>query len=156
MQKTKLPLAKLIPNDDNPRYIREEKFEELCQSIRDFPEMAQAKEIVVNQDYKILGGNMRYRAMLHEGWTEANVVVVDWTPEKQDEFIIKDNTHSGEWDYGKLAQKWTVEEAKNWGIDTGVWDLDSSAPDYTTSSKQTLSKMVTCPYCGHENERVSV
>ena len=154
IEKLKVPLSKLTVNENNPRYIRAGEFEELCQSIRDFPEMAEAKEIVVNKDYMILGGTMRYQAMLHEGWTEANVVVVDWTPGKQAEFIIKDNTHKGEWDYGKLAERWTFEEAGTWGIDTGRWQDIEPMGKTTVQSTDTRGQVITCPYCGHENERI--
>jgi ParB-like chromosome segregation protein Spo0J len=86
-----IAINKVIPNSDNPRYIKEEKFKKLVQSLKDFPEMAGARPIVVNKEMVALGGNMRLKAMQEAGWSEVPVKVVDWSEEKQREFIIKDN-----------------------------------------------------------------
>jgi len=60
----KLPISKIKPNPSNPRLIKDDKFKKLVQSIKDFPEMAEVREIVVNKDHMILGGNMRYKVMV--------------------------------------------------------------------------------------------
>lgn len=87
----KLKIEQIKPNPKNPRTIKDDNFKKLVQSIKDFPEMAEVREVVVNKDHMILGGNMRFRAMKEAGWTEIPVRVVDWSKEKQDEFIIKDS-----------------------------------------------------------------
>jgi ParB-like chromosome segregation protein Spo0J len=56
-----LPISKVRPNSDNPRYIKDEKFKKLVQSLRDFPEMANVRPIVVNKEMVVLGGNMRLK-----------------------------------------------------------------------------------------------
>jgi hypothetical protein len=112
-----LPISKVIPNSDNPRYIKDEKFKKLVQSLRDFPEMANVRPIVVNQEMVVLGGNMRLKAMQEAGWKEVPVEVVDWSEEKQREFIIKDNVGFGEWDWDELANTWDAEELNEWGLD---------------------------------------
>ena len=114
-----IPISKVIPNSDNPRYIKEEKFKKLVQSLKDFPEMANARPIVVNTEMVALGGNMRLKAMQEAGWTEVPVKIVDWSEEKQREFIIKDNVGFGEWDWDELANTWNAEELTEWGLD--VW-----------------------------------
>jgi ParB-like chromosome segregation protein Spo0J len=48
--------------------------------------------------------------MQEAGWSEVPVQVVDWSEEKQREFIIKDNVGFGEWDWDELANTW---DAKN-------------------------------------------
>lgn len=58
----KLPLSKLKLNPKNPRFIRDEKFEKLKKSLKDFPEMMEARPIVIDENNMILGGNMRFRA----------------------------------------------------------------------------------------------
>ena len=156
IERLKLPLNKLKPNDTNPRFIREDEFQELYESIVEFPEMAEAKEIVVNKDYVILGGNMRYHAMQKAGWDEATVIIVDWPEDKQKEFIIRDNTHSGDWDYDKLAEKWKIEDAVNWGIRTDRWDIKSQTqaqPEDPNDYLEPEHVTYTCPYCGTENEK---
>jgi hypothetical protein len=126
-----LPISKVRPNSENPRYIKDEKFKKLVQSLRDFPEMANVRPIVVNKEMVVLGGNMRLKAMQEAGWSEVPVEVVDWSEEKQREFIIKDNVGFGEWDWDELANNWDAEELKDWGLD--VWqpeeDVDYSILD---------------------------
>ena len=112
-----LPISKVRPNSDNPRYIKDEKFKKLVQSLRDFPEMANVRPIVVNKEMVVLGGNMRLKAMQEAGWSEVPVQVVDWSEEKQREFIIKDNVGFGEWDWDELANTWDEMELDAWGLD---------------------------------------
>jgi len=112
-----IAINKVIPNSDNPRYIKEEKFKKLVQSLKDFPEMANARPIVVNKEMVALGGNMRLKAMQEAGWKEVPVKIVDWSEEKQREFIIKDNVGFGEWDWDELANTWDEMELDAWGLD---------------------------------------
>lgn len=113
----KLPISQIKSNPNNPRTIRDDNFKKLVQSLKDFPEMADVREIVVNKDHVILGGNMRFKAMKEAGWTEAPVKIVDWPEDKQREFIIKDNVSGGEWDWDNLANDWDAELLDSWGLD---------------------------------------
>jgi len=110
-------ISKLKPNPNNPRIIKDDKFKKLVQSIKDFPEMAEVRPIVVNKDMIILGGNMRFKAMKEAGLKEVPVRVVDWSEDKQREFIIKDNVSGGEWDWDLLANEWDVAQLDDWGVD---------------------------------------
>lgn len=123
-----IAISKVRPNSDNPRYIKDEKFKKLVQSLRDFPEMANVRPIVVNTEMVVLGGNMRLKAMQEAGWSEVPVQVVDWSEEKQREFIIKDNVGFGEWDWDELANTWDAEELNAWGLDVPFVEkeIDSS------------------------------
>ena len=109
-------------NDKNPRFIKDERFLNLVSSIKKFPEMINVREIVVNQDMVILGGNMRYRALKEAGVTEVPVKIVDWSEDKQKEFIIKDNVEAGEWDWDILANEWDKEELIDWGLELPDWE----------------------------------
>jgi len=115
-----IAISKVRPNSENPRYIKDEKFKKLVQSLRDFPEMANVRPIVVNKEMVVLGGNMRLKAMQEAGWSEVPVQVVDWSEEKQREFIIKDNVGFGEWDWDELANTWDAEELDRWGLDVPI------------------------------------
>lgn len=130
-------LTEIRPNPDNPRVIRDEKFKKLVNSLRDFPEMAKVRPVVVNTDMVVLGGNMRLRAMKEAGWKEFPVEVVDWSEEKQREFIIKDNVGFGEWDWDELANTWDAEDLNDWGLDFPN-DLDTATPKEGESFKITL------------------
>ena len=122
MKRAKISEVKLNPN--NPRLIKDEKFLKLVQSIKDFPEMLDIRPIVVNQDMIILGGNMRYKACKEAGLKEVPIIVTDLTEEQQREFLIKDNTSGGEWDFEMLANEWDVEQLEDWGLDVGGFDVN--------------------------------
>lgn len=122
MQTVKLSEVKLNPN--NPRIIKDDKFKKLVQSIKDFPEMLNIRPIVVNQDMIILGGNMRYKACKEAGLKEIPVIITDLSEDKQREFLIKDNTSGGEWDWEVLANEWNSEELEAWGLDIPTFETD--------------------------------
>jgi DNA modification methylase len=115
VQTVKLSDVKSNPN--NPRLIKNDKFEKLVQSLKDFPEMAKVRPIVVNQDFVVLGGNMRLKAMKEAGWKEVPIEVVDWSEQQQKEFIIKDNVGFGEWEWDILANEWEAADLEKWGLD---------------------------------------
>ena len=104
-------------NPNNPRIIKDDKFDKLVTSIKEFPEMLEARPIVVNPDMVVLGGNMRLKALKAAGVKEAPVYVATWDEIKQKEFIIKDNVGFGEWDWDILANEWDAEELEGWGLD---------------------------------------
>jgi ParB-like chromosome segregation protein Spo0J len=113
-------------NLNNPRLIKDDKFKKLVKSIEDFPEMLDIRPIVVNADMVILGGNMRFKACKEAGLKEIPIIIADnLTEEQQREFLIKDNTSGGEWDFEMLANEWDVEQLDAWGLDVGGFDLDS-------------------------------
>jgi ParB-like chromosome segregation protein Spo0J len=126
MEIRKISEVKLNPN--NPRLIKDDKFKKLVQSIKDFPEMLNIRPIVVNQDMIILGGNMRYKACKEAGLKEVPIIVTDLTEEQQREFLIKDNTSGGEWDWEVLANEWDTEQLEAWGLD--LVGFDANVEDY--------------------------
>jgi len=129
-----LPIGKIKANPNNPRTIKDDKFFKLVQSLKDLPEMAKVRPVVVNQDMVVLGGNMRLKAMKEAGWKEAPVEIVDWDEDKQRQFIIKDNVGFGEWDWEMLANQWDAEQLDDWGLDIPAFDdpkeLEAEQDDY--------------------------
>lgn len=129
-----LPIGKIKANPNNPRTIKDDKFFKLVQSLKDLPEMAKVRPVVVNQDMVVLGGNMRLKAMKEAGWKEAPVEIVDWDEDKQRQFIIKDNVGFGEWDWEMLANEWDAEQLDDWGLDIPAFDdpkeLGAEEDDY--------------------------
>lgn len=117
-----MDIKRIKLNPNNPRLIRDEKFEQLVTSLKDFPEMANVRPIVVNKDMVILGGNMRFRAMKQAGWKDIPVEVVDWSEDKQREFIIKDNVSYGSHDWSMIANEWDADEVEGWGLDIPVFE----------------------------------
>jgi len=130
----RVPIATIKNNPNNPRVIKDDKFKKLVQSIKDLPEMAEVRPVVVNTDMVVLGGNMRLKAMREAGWKDVPIQVVDWDEDKQRQFIIKDNVSGGEWDWEMLANEWDTEELQEWGLDLPDFDnakeLEAEEDDY--------------------------
>ena len=123
IEKIKISEVKLNPN--NPRLIKDDKFIKLVKSIKDFPEMLDIRPIVVNSDMVILGGNMRFKACKEAGLKEVPIIIADnLTQEQEREFLIKDNTSGGEWDFNMLANEWDVEQLDEWGLDIPNFEPD--------------------------------
>lgn len=125
----KVSIDTLRENPENPRSISGEKFEKLVNSIRQFPEMMEARPIVVDQNNVILGGNMRFKAAKEAGLQEVDVYVASWDEAKNPEFIIKDNVGFGEWDWDMLANEWDAVLLDDWGLD--VWQEEEEKEGLT-------------------------
>jgi ParB-like chromosome segregation protein Spo0J len=138
---TTTPINKIKSNPNNPRVIKDDKFKKLVQSLKDLPEMAQVRPIVVNQDMIVLGGNMRLKAMKEAGWKEAPVAVVDWDEDKQRQFIIKDNVGFGEWDWDMLANEWDAESLGEWGLNVPAFNEDVLTNNQDYEGLDQLSKL---------------
>ena len=112
-------ITSIKKNPDNPRFINDDKFAQLVQSIKEFPQMLNLRPIVVNDEMIILGGNMRLSACIDAGLKKVPILKAsDLTEDQQKEFIIKDNVSFGSWDWDKLANEWNSEQLADWGVDT--------------------------------------
>ena len=127
------PIKDIKPNPNNPRVIKDEKFAKLVQSLKELPEMASVRPVVVNSDMIVLGGNMRLKAMKEAGWKEVPVEIVDWDEDKQRQFIIKDNVGFGEWDWEMLANEWDAEQLEEWGVNIPLFNTND---DYSGKNKE--------------------
>ncbi len=117
----------VIPNPNNPRLIKDDKFLKLVESIKNFPEMLKLRPIVVNEDMVVLGGNMRLKACKEAGLKVVPIIKAnDLSIEKQKEFIIKDNVGFGEWDWEMLANEWDSKELEEWGLDVIGFNMDAN------------------------------
>ena len=136
---TTVKLSEVIPNPNNPRQIKDDKFKKLVESIKNFPEMLSLRPIVVNDNMVVLGGNMRLKACKEAGLKEVPIIKAsELTDEQQKEFIIKDNVGFGEWDWDQLANEWDVEQLTDWGLDVPQFEpeIDYSILDAEDVSTQ--------------------
>jgi len=156
MKTTLTKLTKIKRNPNNPRVIVDEKLERLVNSIRNFPEMLEIRPIVVNDDMVVLGGNMRLRACKEAGLKEVPVIKAsNLTDEQQQEFIIKDNVGTGDWDWNILSTEWDSDLLDSFGLIT--WngsdvDLDDFFED-DTGEKNNVNKIV-LEYTDEEYPRI--
>jgi ParB-like chromosome segregation protein Spo0J len=137
MESKVVKISSIKMNKENPRVIRDEKFNKIVKSINEFPEMLKIRPIVVNDDMVVLGGNMRLRACKEAGLKEVPIIVAsELTEEQQKEFIIKDNVAYGEWDWDILANTWDENQLTDWGLD--VWKQAADI-DYSVLDEEDLS-----------------
>jgi len=117
-------------NPKNPRIIKDDKFNKLVKSIKDFPDMLNKRPLIVFTDvdgkYVVLGGNMRLKACNELKLTEIPIILADeWTEEQKNEFLIKDNVGFGEWDWDDLANEWDAEKLTEWGLDIPNFETET-------------------------------
>jgi ParB-like chromosome segregation protein Spo0J len=149
----KVKVDKVKSNPKNPRLIKDDKFKKLVKSIKEFPEMETVRPIVVNKDMVILGGNMRYKAMIECGYKEVNVEIVDWSEQKQNEFIIKDNVGFGEWEWEMVANEWDMEQIEEWGLDLPLFDKHLEEAEIKDLSDKIKSEFKIEIICKDEEEQ---
>ena len=107
MQLQNLPLSKLLLNTGqlpgvpkNPRFIKDDRYAKLLQSIKDDPEMLDLRELIAvahNGKYVVIAGNMRLRALRELGFSETPVKVLpaDTDAKKLRAYATKDNVPFG-------------------------------------------------------------
>ena len=149
----KLKLSQIKPNPTNPRKIGKVEMERLVKSLQDFPEMLELREIIVDENNTILGGNMRYRALKQIGEKECIAkIVTGLTLDQKREFIIKDNSSFGQYDMDALANLWSDLPLADWGVDIPAdWGAPPNFEPGTEEDQSRLDekKPITCPECGH-------
>ena len=121
-----MKLKDIKPNPNNPRVLRDDKFQKLKQSIAEFPKMLSLRPMVIDENNVVLGGNMRLRALQELGFNEIDEAWVkrssDLNEEEKKRFIIADNVAFGEWDWDTLANDWEVVDLEAWGLDIPQFD----------------------------------
>jgi DNA modification methylase len=115
-----VPIGSVHPNPENPRVVRDEQFRKLKKSLQEFPEMLEARTLVVVTDgdgYVVLGGNQRLKALKELGVQTVPVFIADhWPADKRREFVIKDNVSFGDWNFEELVG-WGAEALTDWGME---------------------------------------
>lgn len=132
MKTEKVKIEKVRLSANNPRVIKNDKFKKLVKSIKDFPDMLKLRPIVVDETMTVLGGNMRLRACLEAGLKEVYIIKAsEFTDEQKKEFVIKDNSSFGEWDWDLLANEWNIDELDAWGLDLPkVYFEEDNEPEF--------------------------
>lgn len=145
-----MKLKDIKPNPNNPRVLRDDKFQKLKQSIQEFPKMLSLRPIVIDENNVVLGGNMRLRALQDLGFTDLDDSCVkyanDLTEEEKKRFIIADNVAFGEWDWDTLANDWDVVDLEAWGMDIPQFDEgnDEDLEDLSDKIKSMFKIEVIC------------
>lgn len=137
----KVCIDDIVLNEKNPRNITKKGLSKMQKSIKDFPEMLQIREIVVDENYTLLGGKCRLLALQKNGETHATVKVVSGLTEKQkEEFLIKDNSHFGSWDYDMLYNTFDEPLLMDAGLE--IKEVDGTLLQYLRETKDDDDKTV--------------
>ena len=123
----------------NPRQWTDAEVRRLAKSMKDTPELAEARGCVVvpfEGRYVILGGNLRREAAASLKWADIMCAVLPegTKPAKLKEVVLKDNSSFGEWDLAALRSDWADAPLPEWGVDV-VWD--TAGQDPTKSAAKT-------------------
>lgn len=141
----RIPLALLDPNTGqipgvpkNPRKWGRRELENLAASMRDTPELTEARGEIVypfRGRFVVLGGNMRLEGHRINGDKDAPCAVLpDDTPaDKLRQIVQKDNASFGQFDYDILRKEWLDfgYDYKSWGLhfDTKELEMEVEAKD---------------------------
>jgi len=141
-----VPLNELRTNEKNPRFIHDNDFERLCESIEENPEYFEARPILANSNGRIFAGTMRFRAATHLKLSEVPVIYMDVSPEKEEELMIRDNVNNGRWDFDILANQFDTEKLINWGVNMENFNLDQEISDIEeiTSFGEGVNFVINC------------
>lgn len=151
----RIKLDKLAPNIGqipglpmNPRNWTDEDVERIAKSLRETPELFEARPIIATPfDGKnvILGGNLRYEGAKANGDETAPVVLIPAeTPvEKMREIVIKDNGTFGQWDVEALLREWDNGKLSDWGVPNNI--ISGGSETNTTKMTEILSGLQYSP-----------
>mgnify|MGYP003628757473 FL=1 len=146
-----IKLSTLTANPDNPRLIKDSKFDKLKQSIEEFPKMLELRPIVITEDNIVIGGNMRLKALIELGYKD---IPEEWikqaerlTEDEVRRFIIADNVGFGEHDWDLLANDWDAKELEGWGLDGFPFDSEIDEIEQEIKEEKSIE---TCIKCGKE------
>lgn len=123
-----ISLEKLLNNEGqiagikaNPRIFSDDAIAKVARSIESLPEMIELRELIVypfNDEYIVICGNLRLKALKQLGYKEAPCKVINekLPLDKVNELLIKDNLSYGEWDYEALQLNWDTELLTEWDL----------------------------------------
>ena len=141
----RIPLELLDPNTGqipgvprNPRKWSRRELENLAASMRDTPELTEARGAIVypfQGRFVVLGGNMRLEGhRINEDKDAPCAILPEDTPaDKLRQIVQKDNSSFGQFDYDVLRKEWLDfgYDYKSWGLhfDTKELEMEEEAKD---------------------------
>lgn len=141
----RIPLDLLDPNTGqipgvpkNPRKWSRRELENLAASMRDTPELTEARGAIVypfQGRFVVLGGNMRLEGhRINEDKDAPCAILPEDTPaDKLRQIVQKDNASFGQFDYDILRKEWLDfgYDYKSWGLhfDTKELEMEVEAKD---------------------------
>jgi site-specific DNA-methyltransferase (adenine-specific) len=118
-QEAIIKLSQLKEYTHNPRKITKEMLDKLAAHIK---EDGYHQRIIVDNDYTIIGGHQRKKALYMAGYddeTEIEVLMPSrkLLPAEIDRLNIRDNLAFGEYDFDVLTERFDMDELVSFGMD---------------------------------------
>ena len=145
-------IAELVPLEVNPRQLTEKQRVDLEKSLLKF-DLAEIPAI--NKDNTIIAGHMRIRILSAMG--RENETIDVRVPDRKlkrkevEEYCIRSNLNTGEWDMDALTNNFEHEDLIDWGFEQdkllGSGVQDEIGNDEPGGGKE--AEPVTCPKCQH-------
>lgn len=130
IQAQEIELTRLVPNRGqiagvpaNPRKVTNKQIKQMVKSMRETPQMQELREIIAYDnggELVVIAGERRFEAMakkMKKSTAFVKILPQDTPPEVLNAIIIKDNTHTGEWDMDLLQMEWEKDQLQDWGVD---------------------------------------
>ena len=121
----KRKISDLIPYESNPRNLTEKQYKDLKKSLTKFN---LAEIPAINLDNKICAGHQRLKIMseVYGSDFEIDVRVPNRKLSEKEfqEYNVRSNKNTGEWQFDILANEFEVDELIEWGFDEKELDLN--------------------------------
>lgn len=134
----KRKISELKEHPKNPRELTKKQYKDLKQSVLEFGYVETA---TINQDNVLLAGHQRLKVLkdiLKEQGVKEDIEIDVRYPERPltdkeaEEYLIRSNLNTGQWDDIKLASDWEQENLIEWGFDEDYFeDVEELEPDET-------------------------
>lgn len=112
-------VGELLPYDKNPRRITDKQRKDLVRSLKKF---SLAEIPVINTDNVVIAGHQRLGVLLELHGAEYEIEVR--VPNRQlsekefQEYNIRSNKNTGEWDFELLVDNFSPEDLTDWGFES--------------------------------------
>jgi len=150
---TSIPINKLKDYKHNPRKITKKEYNNLVIKIK---EDGYHSRIKVDKNFTIIGGDKRKKALLEVFGKDYKVQVLipdrELTDEEFDRINIRDNLHSGTFDYDILSSRFDLEALSKIGMDENAiigFDFEGKDNGGESKGKDEEKPKCTCDCCKH-------
>jgi len=130
-----IKVSELTNLENNPRYIKDDRFQKLCDGLTQSPELFLMRPCLVNEregKLVVYAGNMRLKAAKTLKWKEVPCIVSELPIEKEKELTIRDNVELGNFDWDIIANEFADLNLADFGLDVPNFDLT----DYSEKNKE--------------------
>ncbi len=121
-------MNELRVHPNNPRQLSKKSHAQLLKSFKKFN---YAELAAINADGTILAGHQRVNIMLELGWGENEIEVR--VPNRQlskkdgEEYLIRSNKNTGDWDYDILANVYDLPDLIDYGFEADDFEIDTDS-----------------------------